>query len=298
MTAEKQLTLPGTIGKKSNEIVRAKMRLDNVYAARVFTSVISCIKEGDKDFKEYIIPASAIILPGDKGGSRYKFIEQALKTITGYVVEMALPIEDEQDEKEPPYALMPLFAYAEYRKGKITAQIHPKLKPHFIALAGQFTSYNLLDYLKLSGTYSQRIFEILNSYAKTNTSVTISLPDLHKMLNVPVSLERYGDFRRKVLEKAHKEINEKTDLEYEWEPVKEGRGIGAIEFIFSKKAKEEAQKKQAEKERKALNKYVQQALDCWKEKGGKDALEKGKCPTAKPKTKKCIACKKMGYFAE
>lgn len=299
MTAEKQLTLPGTIVKKSNEIVRAKMRLDNVYAARVFTSVISCIKDGDKDFKEYTIPASVIILPEDKGGSRYKFIEQALKTITGYVVEMALPIEDEQNEKEPPYAMYPLFSKAQYRKGKITAQVHPDLKPHFIALAGQFTSYNLLDYLKLSSTYSQRLFEILNSYAKTNTSVTILLPDLHRMLDATESLKKdFAQFRRRALEIAYKEINEKTDLEYEWEPIKTGRTVVSIEFIFSKKAKEEAQKKQAEKERKALNKHVQQALSCWKEKGGKDALEKGKCPTAKPKAKKCIACKKMGYFAK
>lgn len=298
MTAEKQLTLPGTIVKKSNEIVRAKMRLGNVYAARVFTGVISCIKDSDEDFKEYTLPASAFIDVHDKGGSRFQRIKEALKTISGYVVEIALPIEDEQDELEPPYILMPLFAYAEYRKGKITAQIHPKLKPHFLALAGQFTSYNLLDYLKLSSTYSQRLFEILNSYAKTNTSVTIPLPDLHRMLDATESLKKdFAQFRRRALEVAYKEINEKTDLEYEWEPIKKGRSVGAIEFIFSKQAKEEAQKKQAEKERKTLNKHVQQALSCWKEKGGKEALVSGKCPTAKPKTKKCIACKKMGYFA-
>lgn len=297
MTTNKQLTLPGAIVKKSNEIVRSRMRLENAYAARVFTSVIACIKDTDKDFQEYIIPASAVINHDDMGGKAYTLVKQALKTITGYTVELPLPIEDEQDEKEPPYAIYPLFSKAQYRKGKITAQIHPDLKPHFIALATHFTSYNLLEYLKLSGTYSQRLFEILNSYAKTNISKKIDLLDLHRMLNTPVTLQRYSDFRRFVLDKAHKEIISKTELEYEWEPVKEGRNIVAIEFIFSKKAKEEAQKKQAEKDRISVNKYVGQAVTCWKEKGGKSYLVKGKCPDAKPKTKKCAACKRMEYFA-
>lgn len=297
MTTNKQLTLPGATVKKSNEIVRSRMRLENAYAARVFTSIIACIKDTDKDFQEYVIPASAVINSDDMGGKAYTLVRQALKTITGYTVELPLPIEDEQDEKEPPYAIYPLFSKAQYRKGKITAQIHPDLKPHFIALATHFTSYNLLEYLKLSGTYSQRLFEILNSYAKTNISKKIDLLDLHRMLNTPESFKRFPDFRRKVLEKSHKEIISKTDLEYEWEPVKDGRNIVAIEFIFSKKAKEEAQKKQAEKDRLAVNKYVQQAFACWKEKGGKSFLVAEKCPVTKPKTKKCSACKRMGYFA-
>jgi len=298
MTTNKQLTLPGATVKKSNQLVRAKLRLENVYAARVFATVASCIKDSDEDFKEYVLPASVFVDPNDMGGVTYKRIKQALKDITGYSVELPLPIEDEQDEKEPPYAIIPLFAYAHYRKGKVTVQIHPKLKPQFIALASHFTSYNLLEYIKLSGTYSQRIFEILNSYAKTNTSVTIQLSELQKMLNTPESMNRYPDFRRKVLEKSHTEITGKTDLEYEWTAIKIGRTVTAIEFIFSKRAKEEAQKKHAEKERVKTNKYIGIAVTCWREKGGKAALVNGKCPAAKPKTKKCSACKRMGYFAE
>lgn len=298
MTTTKQLTLPGPTVKKSNEIVRSRMRMENVYAARVFTSVIACIKDTDKDFQEYVIPSSALIHPDDKGGEVYRRIRDALKTITGYTVEIPLPIESERDKKEPPYAIYPLFAKAQYRDGKITAQVHPDLKPHFIALATQYTSYNLLDYLKLSGTYSQRLFEILNSYAKTEPYIKIDIPDLHRMLNTATALQkRFPDLRRRVLEPTHKEINNKTDLEYEWNPIKEGRNIVSIEFVFSKKAKEEAQKKQAEKERKSVNKYIVQALTCWKEKGGKAYLVKGKCHDAKPKTKKCEACKKMDYFA-
>ncbi len=298
MTTTKQLTLPGAIVKKSNEIVRSRMRLENVYAARVFTGVIACIKDTDRDFQEYVIPASAVINPDDMGGRAYLLIRQALKTIAGYTVEIPLPIESERDKKEPPYAIYPLFSKAQYREGKITAQVHPDLKPHFIALATQYTSYNLLDYLKLSGTYSQRLFEILNSYSKTEPYIKIDIHDLHRMLNTATALQkRFPDLRRRVLEPAYKEINIKTDLEYEWNVIKKGRNVVSIEFVFSKRKKEEAQKIQIEKERKAVNKYSLQAFTCWKEKGGKASLVKDRCPDVKPKTKKCAACKKMEYFA-
>ena len=292
-TPSKQLTLPGTMVKKSNEIVRARMRLDNVYAARVFTSVISCIKETDKDFQEYTLPVSAFVDPNDKGGRPYKLVKKALESIVSYAVELRLS----DDEDEPDYAFIPLFAYAEYKKAHVTVQVHPKLKPHFIQLATHFTSYNLLEYLRLSGTYSQRLFEILNSYQKTCTNKEIALCELQTMLNTPLSMNRYPDFKRYVLARAHKEITERTDLDYEWTPIKKGKQIIAINFVFSKKALAEAQKKQAEKERKSANKYSLQAFTCWKEKGGKSGLSNGKCQEPKPKTKKCAACKEMGYFA-
>jgi plasmid replication initiation protein len=293
MLTPKQLTLPGTTVRKSNEIVRARMRLDNVYAARVFTSVISCIKDSDQDFQEYTLPVSAFVDPNDKGGRPYKLVKKALESITSYAVELRLS----DDEDEPDYAFIPLFAYAEYRKGNVTVQVHPKLKPHFVQLATHFTSYNLLEYLRLSGTYSQRLFEILNSYQKTHVSKEIPLNELQVMLNTPDSLNRYQDFKRYVLERAHKEIVERTDLDYEWKPIKKGNQVIAIDFVFSKKALAEAQKKNADKERVKQHKNIGKALECFKEKGGKPFLINGKCPDVKPKTTKCMACKQMGYFA-
>lgn len=293
MATPKQLTLPGTTVRKSNEIVRARMRLDNAYAARVFTSVISCIKDSDQDFQEYTLPVTAFVDPNDKGGRPYKLVKKALESITSYAVELRLS----DDEDEPDYAFIPLFAYAEYKKGHVTVQVHPKLKPHFIQLATHFTSYNLLEYLRLSGTYSQRLFEILNSYQKTHVSKEIPLPELQVMLNTPDSMNRYPDFKRYVLARAHKEIVERTDLDYEWKPIKKGNQVVAIDFIFSKKALALAQKENEEKERLKMNKYIGKAVECFRAKGGKAHLVNGKCPDAKLKTKLCMACKRVEYFS-
>lgn len=296
MTISKQLTLPGLTVKKSNEFVRSKLRLDDAVMARIFTSVIACIRPDDKDFQNYSLPVDTIFNASDTGGSQYHLIRKAIKNITGYVVEM--PLSD--DENEPDFAFYPLFSKGEYKKGTITAQVHPDLKPHFINLAKNFTSYNLFDYLFLGSTYSQRLFEILNSYEKTHPSIEIPLDKLHFMLNTPESFQkRFPDFRRYVLERAHKEITKKTRLEYEWKPEKKGRSVDAVLFIFSKKViekqKEVEKKKDHKKEIGKQKKYIPQALECFKSMGSENFLN-GRCPKENKKTQQCVYCAKLGYF--
>lgn len=287
--ATKQLTLPGELVKKSNEFVRSRLKLDSATAGKIFTSIIACIRPEDKDFKDYHIPASALFQPGDKGGRSYSLIRKALKTITSYVVEMDL-----SEGIEPDYVMYPLFAKALYKNGIITAQVHPDLKPHFINLA-RFTQYNLLDYLVLSSTYSQRLFEILNSYEKTCPAIKISLEQLHFMLDVTESLKQdFAQFRRRVLEQAHKEITQKTRLEYEWAPIKQGRTVVSIHFIFSKKVLEERKKEEQQKWSQQQRKYIKPALDCAKEM--RQNFVEGKCPKEKKKTIKCRLCKQLRYL--
>lgn len=288
--ATKQLTLPGELVKKSNEFVRSRLKLESATAGKIFTSIIACIRPEDKDFKDYQIPASALFQVSDKGGRSYSLIKKALKSITEYVVEMNL-----SEGEEPDYVMYPLFAKAQYKNGIVTAQVHPDLKPHFIHLAKNFTSYNLLDYLVLSSTYSQRLFEILNSYEKTCPDIKISLKQLHSMLDTTDSIKQdFAQFRRRVLEQAHKEITQKTRLEYKWTSIKQGRTVTSIHFIFSKKALAEKEKEEQIKKSQQQRNYIKPALDCFKE--TRASFVDGKCPIEKYKTLKCRLCKQLGYF--
>lgn len=63
--------------------------------------------------------------------------------------------------------------------------------------------------------------------------MTVSVIELHEMLDTPESFRtNFKELRRWVLEKAHKDIVGKTQLYYEWEPIKRGRAIIAVRFIF------------------------------------------------------------------
>jgi len=285
-----QLMLPLEEVHKSNQFVRSKLKLDDVVTARIFTSIISCIKATDTDFMEYTIPVSKIFPFETSGGKRYALAKKSLKAITSHVVEIP-----HSDEENPDFDIYPLFSGATYKSGEITAQVHPKLKAHFIELASNFTSYNLLDYLVLSSTYAQRLFEILNSYAKSYPSVRIRLEELHRMLNTPDSLQnRFPDFRRRVLELSHREITEKTQLSYDWKAIKKGRSIAEIEFIFSKKEKEKREKDAQLKTLERRRKHMKPALACAKETHPR--FQNGRCPVERPRTLKCRLCKEMFYF--
>nr|AAA71902.1 ORF135 [Desulfovibrio desulfuricans] len=102
-----------------------------------------------------------------------------------------------------------------------------------------------------------------------------SLADLHEMVGTPPSLrKKYPDFRRKVLEKAHKDINRHTALAYEWEAVKNGRSVAGIRFLFAqKRAGRVVAKKQAkvvQDSSDAKNKAFIAATKC-------HAASKGRC---------------------
>ena len=79
-----------------------------------------------------------------------------------------------------------------------------------------------MEFLLLPSIYSQRIYEFLKSWDDKPETI-ISVLDLHEMLNTPNSFRaNFTEFRRWVLEKAHKDISKYTKLIYEWEPIKKG----------------------------------------------------------------------------
>jgi plasmid replication initiation protein len=52
----------------------------------------------------------------------------------------------------------------------------------------------------------------------------------------PKEYHLYGDFKRYVLQVAHKEINEKTDILFEFKEIKLSRKVNELEFTITKKA--------------------------------------------------------------
>ena len=92
------------------------------------------------------------------------------------------------------------------------------------------------------------------------------------MLNTPDSFRaNFAEFRRRVLEKAHKDITQKTKLYFEWEPIKKGRAVISVRFIFSKKRaipvsnakSSEDQQRQSQKN----NTNFKTAFACFQERG-------------------------------
>ena len=219
----------GEIVKKSNALARTCWSAESILEPRLIALLASKININDVDFKIYNIHISEII-GNAHSGQDYLDVARAVENVMSRVITISDP--DSGD-----WTKYNVFSRCRFRKkeGILELGFHPDLIPHYLQLKKNFVQYNLIEYLTLSSLYSQKVFEILKSWAN-RSEITILIPELHVALSVPESLRiDFAAFRRRALEKAYKDINEKTSLRYEWEAIKTKNKVTAIRFIFSQK---------------------------------------------------------------
>lgn len=290
--AKDELAVPGTLVKKSNSIIRTRITVKSVEASRILAHLVACIRTDDEKLKEaYSVPAKDI-LPYI-GGENYKRIKATCKELAEAIAETEEP---DPDGPHPIYRARPFFTDIRYRKGIITANFNPLMAPFLLNLKKCFTTYNLTEYLSLPSLYSQRIFEIVKSLANSKDGEAIlSMAELHRLLDTPKSSrQNFAEFRRYVMDKAHKDITEKTSFRFEWEPVKVGRSVEAIRFIFNGGRKATAQKEQEkakeEKQRRLQTQRFLRAVDCARSK-------QGVCTEQTERPIVCKLCREKGICA-
>lgn len=273
-----QLTLPGEIVKKHNDLVRSKINISGKTSSRILACLLAAIQHEDTQFKEtYSIPIKNYLPPDEdavKGGSQYKLVKEACRELIKGSIEKEWPDPDNPNG-DPIFQIMPLFTSIKYRNGIVQANFNPRLSDLLLHLRSFFTQYNLIEYLSLPSFYSQRLFEILKSWSNIPSGeVILSVAELHRLLNTPPSFQAdFRQFRTRVIEKAHKDIHEKTPLRFEWEPVKAGRTVEAVRFTFGPGRRAiiaEAEKKKAreEKQRRLVRTRWHRAYECAKAKNG------------------------------
>lgn len=291
--AKSEIVVPHAMVKADNELFRAKYGMKNTLAGRIFMAFASLVDENDiategrGNFIRYSIPASSVIGDIDAGGDYYKELKQAAHSLLDQKLFRKIGKNGFQGYT--------LFSTIIYENGIITGEFHQELKPFFLAVKKNFTRLSLNQYLKLPSIYSQQLFGFLKSW-HDQPEIEVSVQELHEMLSTPNSLKRdFFNFKVRVLEKAHKDITGLTSLQYEWEPIKKGRAVVAVRFIFSRRrALPVAKAKEAEAQAKSSagnNRAFQSAVTC--------AENKGQCCTFQDnKPRVCAICIKLGICKE
>lgn len=263
--AAKEIALPGEIVKKSNALARARWYAESVWEPRLVALLASKVRTDDTEFQVYEIPVSEVMPERSKGGKDYREIE----SVVDKVMSRVLTIRDENGRGWTKYNV---FSRCRYRplEGILELGFHPDLKPHYLNLQ-KYMQYSLMDFMMLPSVYSQRIYEFLKSW-DDKPETTISVSDLHEMLNTPESFRAdFAQFRRRVLDKAYVDITQKTKLCFEWEPIKQGRAVVSIRFTFGKKRSLPVAKKKTddakEKQSQRNNAAAITAMNCLKERG-------------------------------
>lgn len=94
-----------------------------------------------------------------------------------------------------------------------------------------FTSYLLEQTASMDSIYSVRLYELLVQWKAAKQTPMFDLEKFREQLGVEVSeYKAMCDFKKRVLQVAIDEINEKSDIKVSYEQVKKGRSIAGFKF--------------------------------------------------------------------
>ena len=210
-------------------------------------------------------------LTGVSGNSIYDTIKKCAANMIGRSMYM----EETKKDGTKRFDFINLIHRASFENGIFTVNFTPECKDMIYNLSRDFTTLDLPILFSLTSNDSYRLYEILSirryMIDSNNTPISIeyplsvlklelncinieepkireelnkSNPDFDKIVNELASVNkfsRWGDFKNYVLNKAVKEINEKTDLFCEFEAIKSGRG-GKVQGVIFRIQKNVGQK--------------------------------------------------------
>lgn len=116
--------------------------------------------------------------------------------------------------------------------GTISFKIDPEFKPLVVNLSKNFTQYYLENIAKLKSAFSIRMYEILKQWEKVGYK-KFSIPAIRFLLKIDdKKYKLYGHFKSKVILVAQRELEEKTDIKFDFEEIKTGRKITDLHFYI------------------------------------------------------------------
>lgn len=126
---------------------------------------------------------------------------------------------------------------AEYLKGegKIRLGFSQEITPYLTLLHKRFTQYRLAEIAELNSPIAIRIFEMLMQWQSTGR-LDISVDSLRERLQLGDTYPRFANLKQRILDPVCKELTQKTSYEVTWQPIKKGRAVQRVEFIFEEKA--------------------------------------------------------------
>lgn len=166
---------------------------------------------------------------------------QQLKTSTTDIGSRVFEIETDTT-----YEQIWLFQKVKYLKGQgaFEVMISEPAKPLFFELKNNFTHFQLKSVLGCTSSYAKRLYMLACQWRTVGRfPKPIPIIELKKMLGLvdKKGIEQYTEitgFKTKVLDIAKKQINENTDMHFDYELYKKGRSFEYIQiFVDSSKNK-------------------------------------------------------------
>ncbi len=211
-----------TLMVKSNYIIEASYKL-NLQEQRLIYILTTKISKDDIDFKSYRFTQTEINNILSKHKISFNELSQHIDSLRNRELVIV---------KENSILKTKWLSSAEYfNDGSIELCFDDKLKPYLLQLKNRFTKLSLDKVITFNSNYSCRIYELLKQYEGIGER-TASIEALRTMFCIePHEYKLYGDFKRKVILQAQKELD-KSDISFKFEEIKTGRKVTSIKFTI------------------------------------------------------------------
>lgn len=162
------------------------------------------------------------------GVNPYKQLNEASKAL----YDRSIKIYGDSDEGKE----MRVLSARQYskRSGCVSITFSGPILYYLSSLYDQFTTYDLLGVSGLKSIYSIRMYELASQFKDTGWR-HLSLKDIRKMFDLGDNYQSWSDMRKRVVDRAVKEVSAKSDLDLSYKPVKEGRSVVAIKLKIQTK---------------------------------------------------------------
>jgi len=205
-----------------NDLVFSKYSMTELQH-NIFLKLLTQINKDDGKFYLFKIPYSQLV---GKGGRNFELVQEAVRRLDSTRVEIWIDGE---------WVRFPLFGLskANPKKKYIEIKFNEDMRPYLLDLKGKYTLTYFHYISSISDVQSRRIYEFLKAN-EDKYEVEFKISSLKSWLGIESSYERFRDFRRYILEKAQKQLD-KTDMAFNFKPVKQGRAVSKIRFIRKKR---------------------------------------------------------------
>ncbi|MGJ3495175.1 replication initiation protein [Piscirickettsia salmonis] len=220
---------------KSNKLIEAGYKL-SLQEQRVLLLCISQINSKNVGLStEYTITAQQY---ADQYSIALKGAYRELKAVINTLYDRSVSIYDKQNDIEISFRWLSEKVYLN-KQGTARVRFSERVEPFLTDLKSKFTSYDLNLIAGIKSSYAIRVYELLKQFgAFGERTVTLDWLKGRLEINDEKSYKMFGSVKQRILEPAKSEINRCTDISMDYKPVKTGRKVTHISFIFESKRKD------------------------------------------------------------
>lgn len=223
--------------KKSNIAIRKARYSLTLQQQKLLNYLVSQVKDGDTKDTEKVFHIRDFYRFMDVGNKDYERVRKDLKAIRDKSWYIDGGGEDGSDILVSFLSVVRLNK----RSGRVVIKWHEDMLPYLQHLHREYTQYKLWFTMTMHSEYSVRLYELLKSVAG-KTIWDFKIDELKRLFMCENTYKLFADFKRRVIETAVKEINQKSDLNVTYELFKlgeSGRAYTDIEFTITDKSNDE-----------------------------------------------------------